>query len=127
MGPSKRGTGLANRDLLLTSGVVRDMEIEDKPPIGDTAEGPTSSLPSTIGPLGLPLEVSYDFILRTFVPLNHDRFKSYFNYFLLLEVGLLTLIFVRGTESIIPEADRQLFTLAFSVMGIVSSLVWFAV
>ena len=73
--------------------------------------------------IGLPL--SYDLLLRAVVPLNHDRFKSYFNYFLVLQIGLLTLIFTRAPESLIGDAGTQiLFTRALSGLGMLSCTAW---
>lgn len=103
------------------------METEGSGRIGESADAGMPPNRAINGQRGLSLEVSYDYVLRTLVPLNHDRFKSYFNYFLILQIGLLTLIFVRGTDAIIEEADRESFTIGFAILGIASSLAWLAI
>jgi hypothetical protein len=67
------------------------------------------------------LDKGYRHLITIILNLNHDRYKSYFNYFIILHLGTLTAI---GSDF---AACRPLLMQSFSIIGIVLAIVWILV
>lgn len=67
------------------------------------------------------LDPGYKNIIGVILNLNHDRYKSYFNYFIILNLGIITAI---GSEfGACIECIKQFL----SIVGIVLSIAWLLV
>lgn len=60
----------------------------------------------------------YDLLVKTIIPLNHDRYKSYFNQFAVMNFSLLVAI---STQQL------QYLKIPLSIIGIILSLCWLLV
>jgi uncharacterized membrane protein len=67
------------------------------------------------------LDHGYKNLISVILNLNHDRYKSYFNYFIVLHLGMITAIGTNFGEQI--DHSRQFLC----ILGIVLSIVWLLV
>ena len=64
------------------------------------------------------VDPGYDLAVRILVPLNHDRYKSYFNHFTIINLGLFTAM----------NADKfDPIKQCLAYLGIVACIIWLIV
>jgi len=68
------------------------------------------------------LDQGYKNLINVILNLNHDRYKSYFNYFIILHLGLIAAI---GSENYYNKIQCLRQFLVF--VGIILAIAWFLV
>lgn len=64
------------------------------------------------------LDQGYRYVVEVLLNLNHDRFKSYFNYFIILHLGIVTAMLTN-------YVDQKLgIRLPLAIIGLLLSLCW---
>lgn len=66
------------------------------------------------------MDAGYNYLVETFIPLNHDRYKTYFSQFIALHFGLIAAMATMTEESIRMRVY-------FCVIGLLLSFVGFLV
>ena len=67
------------------------------------------------------LDQGYKNLISVILNLNHDRYKSYFNYFIVLHLGLITAF---GSDF---SKDIHCFRQFLILIGIILAIAWFLV
>jgi hypothetical protein len=67
-------------------------------------------------------DIGYRYLVEILVPLNHDRYKTYFNTFLILNSGLI----LASIKDFAPAVFQQI-ALAVCLAGIALSIIWMIV
>ena len=62
------------------------------------------------------IDAGYKFSVEVLLNLNHDRYKTYFAQFIVLQLGVFTALNIDKLSKLIP---------LFSIVGIIIGLVWF--
>jgi len=67
------------------------------------------------------LDLGYRYVVEVILNLNHDRYKSYFNYFIILHLGIVTVMLTKFSESM---ADGQRY---LGIVGVFLGFCWLGV
>ena len=68
--------------------------------------------------LAVDVDTGYKLAVKVLIPLNHDRYKSYFTQFIVLHFGLFTLM----NKDLLPNSPIEVPFLC--IVGIVVSYIW---
>ena len=63
------------------------------------------------------MDEGYKYLIKTFTPLNHDRYKTYFTQFIVVHFGLFIAI----------SKQFEKIKVSLCVIGIILSIAWFLV